>query len=81
MSSPSAGTYDGAIPVSDLYIGHMLDGAERRGQGSDYVHEFMRLGSAEDRGKMNQTQALGYRTTVESGSGLTRRESNKFVEA
>lgn len=68
----SAGTYDGVIPVADLFIGHMMDGAERRGQGADYVHEFMRLGSAEDRGKMNQAQALGYKIAVESPGGIEK---------
>jgi hypothetical protein len=61
---PEAVVYAGVIPVTDLYMGHMMDGAERRGQGADYVHEFMRLGAAEDRGKMNQAQALGYDIAV-----------------
>lgn len=64
MSEGAKGTYDGVIPVADLYVGHMLDGAERRGQGSDYVHEYMRLGAAEDRGKMNQNSALAYDIAV-----------------
>jgi len=64
VNSSASGTYNGAIPVADLYIGHMLDGAERRGQGADYVHEFMRIGSAEDRGKMNQSSALAYDIAV-----------------
>lgn len=67
-------TYEGGcIPVADLFIGAMIAGQERRSQGADYVHEFMRLGAAEDRGKMNQAQSLGYRLAVESGSGVERR--------
>lgn len=52
--------YDGVIPVSDLYVGHMMDGAERRGQGADFVHEYMRIGASEDRGKMNQNSAFAF---------------------
>lgn len=64
MPEASAGTYDGIIPVADLYVGHMLDGAERRGQGADFVHEAMRIGAMEDRGKMNQNSALAYDIAV-----------------
>lgn len=63
--------YSGCIPIADMFIGAMISGQERRGQGADYVHEFMRLGSAEDRGKMNQAQALGYKIAVESPGGIT----------
>jgi len=64
VASSAAGTYNGAIPVADLYVGHMLDGAERRGQGADFVHEAMRIGASEDRGKMNQSSALAYDIAV-----------------
>lgn len=73
MSEAAVGehcNYSGCIPIADLFIGTMIAGQERRSQGADYVHEFMRLGSAEDRGKMNQAQAFGYKVAVESPGGI-----------
>lgn len=62
--------YAGEIPVADLFIGSMIAGQERRSQGSDFVHEYIRLGAGEDRGKMNQAQSLGYKIAVESPGGI-----------
>lgn len=79
--APACGcNYNGRIPIGDIYIGNMVAGGERRGQGADFAHEFLRLGVAIDRGVMNNMQALAYRTTVESGSGRTRSETNRPYE-
>jgi len=76
MPDDSHDHYRGGIPVADLWIGGMMSGQERRGAGADFVHEFVRLGAAEDRGKMNQAQSLGFRLASESGHGRTRSETN-----
>ena len=68
--------YTGCVPIADLTILAAVAGQERRGQGSDYVHEFLRLAAVQDRGIMNQQQALGYRLTSESGANRTRAETN-----
>ena len=73
--------YDGPIPVAELYIGAMAAGQERRGQGADNVHEYMRLTAAENRGKMSQAQALGFQVASEAGSGSTRARSNPPMAA
>lgn len=54
------GIYTGSIPVADREIGAMTAGIDRRSQGADFVHEFLRIGAAEDRGRMNQNAALAY---------------------
>lgn len=72
--------YDGCVPIADLVILASMDGLNRRAQGADFAHEFLRLGAAEDRGKMNQAQSLGYRIALESGSGRTRSETNRPSE-
>lgn len=69
-------TYKGCIPIADLAIMGALASQERRTQGADFVHEFLRIGAAQDRGIMTQQQAGAYRYIVESGSGRTRSETN-----